>query len=1076
MAGGAAEAPGEGSGGVRHFGDYELQEEIARGGMGIVWRARQISLDRPVALKLILAGQMASEVEVQRFLREAQAAANLDHPNIVPIYEVGQHAGHHYFSMRLIEGESLARRMADYQMGESGKQKAESRNAGVLGESGKRKAESRNAGNPGLDKKGLQERKARLVTLVARTARAVHHAHQRGILHRDLKPGNILIDRCGEPHVTDFGLAKRVDLPAEVTRSETVVGTPNYMSPEQARGRHKDLTTATDVFSLGAVLYHLLTGRPPFQAPTPWETLKQVVEQEPIRPSVLNRQVDADLETICLKCLEKDPHLRYASADALAEDLGRWLGEEPIHARPSTGVQRALKWVRRKPGATALIGLVILTALAGLGGVLWEWRQAVVARGEAEQHRRVARAAEQDAREKLWSSYLAQARATRWSGRPGRRFDSLAAISNAAAMRPSMELRNEAIACLGLFDVQVRRRWRLEPKPPAFQGVVMDAAFERYARAWPNGDVTLHRLENDAEILRLPGSGERELATLCFSADGRSLAEKYGSPKTNFFRVWNLGERTAVVWVPYEVSEASIAFAPDSHMVAAAEVGAIHLHDLPTGRALTRIPVASAPSALSFDPSGRRLAVCARDRAEAEVYDTRSGQRLLVLDHPGPVTWVGWSPDAHLLACSCVDQKIYLWNSFTGHRDVVLAGHHGAVMSVAFNRGGDLMVSDSWDGSTRFWDPATGENLLTCPAHVIALSGFSPDDQRAAFRETDDRAGVWDVATGKECRQWPAPPTFSAALDATGRILSACGRDGLRFWDVANRELVGLIPLEGGNCVVLHPDGKGLYVSSAKGLSRLALSLDPPGGQIRVGAAEPLWPAELEQISLSQDGMTLAASDAAESRVLVFDLRDPTKPRPLGRHAGVKFVSLSPDGRLAATGSWSGTSVKVWEVGSGELVKELPLEGAAAVGFSPDGQRLITANGAVCRVWKTASWEVAATLPRDQSGGVPSVFAISPSGQMAAVLRGRESQITLLELGSGRELATLDEGVPLGFDADGSHLAVCVQDPPKLVVWDLRRVREGLAALGLDWEMPPFPPAATCPAPTKLHLSLVAKP
>ena len=340
----------------------------------------------------------------------------------------------------------------------------------------------------------------------------------------------------------------------------------------------------------------------------------------------------------------------------------------------------------------------------------------------------------------------------------------------------------------------------------------------------------------------------------------------------------------------------------------------------------------------------------------------------------------------------------------------------------------------------------------------------------------DDRAGVWDVAPGRECRQWPAPTTFSAALDATGRILIACGRDGLRFWDVANRELVGLIPLEGGNCVVVQPDGKGLFVSSTKGLVRRALALNLPGGEIRVGAAEPLWPAELEQLSLSRDGLTLAAADPAGSRVLVFNLRDPAKPKSLGRHPGVRFVSLSPDGRVAASGSWSGTSVKVWDVGSGQLLKELPLEGAATVGFSSDGERLITANGAVCQVWKTGSWEAAAILPREHSGGVGCLFAMSPSGQMAAVLRGRESQITLLGADSGRELASLEEGVPLGFDGDGSHLAVCVQEPPKLQVWDLRRVREGLAALGLDWETPPFAPLAANVAPAKLHLSLVAKP
>jgi len=1046
------DSPSGGAGGVHRFGDYELQEEIARGGMGIVWRARQISLNRPVALKLILAGQMASEMEIQRFLREAQAAANLDHPNIVPIYEVGEHAGHHYFSMRLIDGGSLAERMADYQW----------------------PREAPRSGDPAADKQSLRERKAKALTLIAQTARAVHHAHQRGVLHRDLKPANILIDGRGEPFVTDFGLAKRVDLPGEMSRSDTVVGTPNYMSPEQARGRHQDLTTATDVFSLGAVLYHLLTGRPPFQGPTPWETLRQVVEQEPVRPSVLNREVDPDLETICLKCLEKAPQVRYASAEALAEDLDRWLRQEPIHARPSTELQRAVKWVRRKPRAAALIGLVIVTAVAGLAGVLLEWRQAVVARGEMEHQRGLARAAEQDARERLWYSYLAQARASRWSGRPGRRFDSLAAISNAAAMRFSMPLRNEAIACLGLFDVQERRRWTLPPKRLGFHGVVLDAPFERYACALPNGDVTIRRLRDDGEVLRLPGLGERDLATLCFSADGRFLAEKYEAPKTNFFRVWDLEERKVVIWAPYRISTESLAFGLDSRTVAAAENDGIHLYELPTGRAGNRIPLASAPSSLSFDPTGRRLAVSAGDAGTVEVFDTQSGQRLLALECPRP-TWVRWGPDGQLLACSSMDQKIYLWNSFTGKRVAVLAGHHGAVMTLAFNQAGDVLASHSWDGSTRYWDPMTGESRLTNPLDLLAFSAFGPDDQQVAFNEDSD-AGLLEVAPGRECRRWPAPPTHCGALDPSGRILIACNLDALRFWDVANRELVGVIPGEGGLSLVLHPDGQSLFVSGAKGLRRLEWALDLPNHEVRVGEIEQWWPTEVSQISLSRDGRTLAAAALAGPRVLLFDVRNPARPKAIETGSDLRSVSLSPDGRWVAGGVSWGTSVKVWDTGSGQLLRELPVAGAGLIGFSPDGHRLITANPAVCQVWETGGWGVVATLPGNHTGGGGCVIAISPAGQTAAVLRGRNSETSLIDLASGRELATLAEGVPLGFSGDGSRLAMCIEDPPNLAVWDLRRIREELAVMKLDWEQPPFPPPAANSGPMQPHLRLITKP
>ena len=321
--------------GPRRFGDYELLDEIARGGMGVVYRARQVKLNRIVALKMILGGQLAGSEEVKRFRQEAEAAAQLKHPNIVAIHEVGEHDGQHFFSMDFIEGQTLRQLTRD---------------------------------NP------LPAPRA--AAYLKTIAEAVHYAHERGVVHRDLKPSNVLIDAAGEPHVTDFGLAKRIGSEAEnLTVSGAAMGTPGYMPPEQASGGSKTVGPLADVYALGAMLYDLLTGRPPFRAETPLETMAQAVSKEPVAPRLLNASVPRDLETICLKCLEKEPSRRYASARELADELGRFLRDEPIRARPVGQTEKLWRWGRRNRAlATAVTAALALLLTVAIGSPIAAWR------------------------------------------------------------------------------------------------------------------------------------------------------------------------------------------------------------------------------------------------------------------------------------------------------------------------------------------------------------------------------------------------------------------------------------------------------------------------------------------------------------------------------------------------------------------------------------------------------------------------------------------------------------------------------------------------------------------------------
>jgi hypothetical protein len=442
---------------VRYFGDYEILRELARGGMGVVFQARQVSLNRPVALKMILAGQLAHETDVKRFYTEAEAAANLDHPGIVPIYEVGQHEGQHYFSMGFVEGQSLAQRLAD---------------------------------GP------LPPRQA--AALLLKVAEAIAYAHQRGVIHRDLKPGNILLDQNGNPRVTDLGLAKKVQGDSGLTGSGQIMGTPSYMPPEQTGGQRGAVGPAADVYALGATLYALVTGRPPFQAATAMDTVIQVLSEEPVPPRRLNPSIPRDLETICLKCLEKEPGKRYPTAAVLGEDLRRYLDGEPIVARPVTRFERAIKWARRRPAIAALMGLVVLVTALGLGGVLWQWREAVLARHDAERASGRAMAQTELAEQRLQDALKAQAK----------------------------ERKQTELAEQRLYDVrmnQIQRYWDdyngellqqgLVDQLPANQGGIDRRGFEWFywQRKMSSGHITL---QGHADGVR----------SVAFSPDGQRLA------------------------------------------------------------------------------------------------------------------------------------------------------------------------------------------------------------------------------------------------------------------------------------------------------------------------------------------------------------------------------------------------------------------------------------------------------------------------------------------------------------------------------------------------------------------------
>jgi tRNA A-37 threonylcarbamoyl transferase component Bud32 len=949
------------------FGDYELLQEIARGGMGVIYRARQVSLNRIVALKMIRAGELATPADVQRFRLEAEAAALLDHPNIVPIYEVGEHQGQQFFSMKLIEGGGLASRVGDRAPGA-------------------RKLKQREA--------------ARLLALVAR---AVHFAHQRGILHRDLKPANVLVDDRGQPYVTDFGLAKRVQQDAGMTQSGVIVGTPAYMAPEQAAAR-KGLTTAADVYGLGAILYELLTGRPPFQGATALDVLLQVLEQEPARPRALAPGLDRDLESICLKCLEKEPSRRYASAAALADDLERWLEGRPIQARASGALERAIKWARRQPAVALLGGIIIALSLAGVASLLagggtallvviaLVWLAALFLflkrqslRRDTEEDGRQAKAdellvqavfdhcAKIGIQTKMTKSesiqFLVQRRDAKEGGRraeswspgfwrlvinsawvggcigtlyvfsTGSDFDlpswgSIAAgflvgaaigcgcgvMSAAFRGKPVAALLSvlSMIIMLHLIDRLSRRDWEDLRFPPVFAlpGLValvavflgaLDIKAARKGEKEPVVGVLLYlvaRLVGVFGLVFLSSMLGGELGLLLRGGPiGRTIAELAGGVLG--------GLCGAALFIPPNPQANALVTDPES-----AE-----------GMALLKQLGAIAPDACPTHPLcmalRHQLRAIVRDSSPkaAEWIALRLWELLTLLAILGAMVmtpfWLSWRNGTH--GAQLGDYKHDPAAATSPERgESVNQARAPTVTAVAFSLDG-LEMSADLDGVVILQRRPGDMRRFVLKVHkgsVVSVA-FSADGQRALSAGQDGTRNRWDVSTGMMLRPFHGPESVvsCAAFAPDGRTVVTGGGEEpvVCLWDAESGREVRT--LEGHRAAVravaFAPTGRQVLTAGDDGTMRL---WDVASGlQVRRLKG---YRSRALCVAVSPDGGR-ALSGHEDGSVRVWDLESEEEVKRLGRHrAGVNAVAFAPDGRTAFSGSLDGT-VRRWDTTTG---------------------------------------------------------------------------------------------------------------------------------------------------------------
>jgi eukaryotic-like serine/threonine-protein kinase len=1023
----------------RSLGDYELLEEIARGGMGVVFRARQKSLGRIVALKLVMGGPVASAAALQRFQAEAQTAASLQHPNIVAIHEVGEHEGQAYFSMEYIEGRDLSQ---------------------VL------------RGGP------LPPRQA--AGYVKAIAEAIEYAHQRGIRHRDLKPSNVLIDPFDRPRITDFGLAKRLSGDSELTVSGQVLGSPNFMAPEQAQGAHAKSGPWSDVYSIGALLYHLITGRPPFQAATLTEVLRQVVANAPAAPRLLNANLPTDIETICLKCLEKEPGRRYPTAQALADELGRFLAGQTILARPIGPVGKTWRWCRHNPRLASATGAAVVSLLVGLAGVTWGWRRA---EAEGVLARRNAYAANMNLLQRaLEDSDLGRARMLLDRYRPQSRSPTSSPHVESKEDLRSWEWRYLWARC------QSEERFTLCQYSNSVSALAFSPDTKWLALRRGSQTVAVWDAVAKRPLAELPAAGIRWCKALAFSPRGnllaRGSADASGAPVVS---LWDVNAQKEKIALPHSSLVASLAFSPDAKVLATlAYDGTVRLWDLETQRVATEF--ASAPGGsrgpisprryttrvhdhygcVVFSPDGRWLAVGGA-KPQIRLRDLTTGEEEIksLPESADGITTLAFSPDSRILAGGGGEQesRIYLWD-LTAGTEVQLTGHGGWIAALAFSPDGQRLASASSDQTVRLWDVARRaetRRLRGNQDEILAVA-WSADGKDLVTGALDGSVRYFDPASRPTApyavlpgpvQPWGGAPAF---FPDSKTFLTATWPDGAVVrWDAATVHAIEKLSFLGTNhtALDLSPDGRWLALGDGTGNIQV---WDFPRRRILTNLVAP--GTNVFAVWFSPHGSFLACGAPASGGGTVGkvwavarwnEVRLPTLTAPQ-----VLDANFSPDERILAHGYTDGTAAW-WDLATGRRRASFECGFADSVHavFSPDGRHFAT--GGIYGL--TTLWEVATRqakpIGRVYRNGLHDLLFSPDSRRLLASGTNPKEVMKFWDVETGQDVATLP-GVPawyfhIGFSPDGNTLFASSMEgttllwyAPSLAEIEARERKEGL--------------------------------
>jgi eukaryotic-like serine/threonine-protein kinase len=1009
---------------------YEILEEIGRGGMGVVYKARQVALHRFVALKMVRSVDATNQELLARFRSEARAVASLHHPHIVQVYDFGQHNGLPFLAMELIEGGTLASRLH---------------------------------GNPWPPRAAGK--------LMIKLAGAVQFAHDHHVIHRDLKPANVLIASDNEEldvKVTDFGLGKFFhDEMSPHTKTGAFLGTPSYMAPEQARGRTQDIGPAADIYSLGAILYELLTGRPPFCGSSPMEILQQLAVSEPISVHRLAPHTPRDLATICDKCLNIEVGRRYASAAELQSDLERYLAGVPVHARPAGNVERTWRWCRRNPSWAIALGSVsiLLIGIAALS--LWytaNLRRELV---RTEQAERSERAASESAQHRLWDAYMAEVTARNGSRQVGQRFAALDTIEKEVALLDVvgrgedrvLALRSATLSSVARCDMRVVRTLGMGSAKGG--SCDMSVAADRYVIAVENGPLVGHRLSDGQKLWSVDNPGRN--AKVFLSPDGRFVAAS-GDSGTKLWRVD--GRQPRVAW---EVAGAQyITFSPDGcHAAYSRPVGGMQLVNVETGTPVRSLGKGVARSRFALHPSNGQVAVCVADKVEVISSDTGKVERELPVE-TFVTARLAWHPGGLYLAVWGDTEKITVWNAKTGTRLFTLQ-HRGVPSQLLFNHEGSLLLSHSmWDQRLLVWDFGAGQRLLEVHGFNNRACDAADERKFLFLGDTGHQAVLTELDRGvsrtlAQSVDRPLGFWFKLAVGPESRILAACSQAGLELWDIQTAQRLVTWPI--GPCVADFDDGGRLIVGCSTGIFRFprftetsrAPQKSAPaiaGTLVRFGPPQPL---------VGKIDATNLATNARGETMLVgyldrWDVFHPGHAKalvhvPTTRDA--RLSAASDDNRYAAIANWEGGGASVWDAISGTHLADLAVGRHGVLKFSGDS-RLLAATPDGVTLWRTSDWRCVGRLHAEGTTPTGLGISFSPDSRVLAIAQPN-GILRLTDPTTGKDWVrvTLSDQTAasfMTFSPDQRFLVTSPVDERQTAqVWDLTAMRSELAHRGINW-------------------------